>query len=204
MTLSVHNLSCERMESRLFCDLSFQLSPQQILHVRGPNGSGKTTLLKVISGLLRPSGGAVYWQGVPIHRDWETYHNALLYVGHKPGLKSRLTPVENLRFMMGMREVIDETVIVDALIKLGLQALCHEPIEHLSAGQQRRVALASLLLSNTSFWILDEPFTAMDKEGISLLETLLAKHLQQGGMIMLTSHQQLKLGSVAICHLDLA
>ncbi|MFC0225297.1 cytochrome c biogenesis heme-transporting ATPase CcmA [Serratia aquatilis] len=189
--LEAKNLSCIRDDRLLFDGLSFLVSPGDIIQVEGPNGAGKTSLLRIIAGLAQPDSGEVLWHGANTRSNREQYHLDLLFLGHQPGIKSMLTPFENLQFYQAVRQPPDANALWLALEQVGLVGYEDVPVAQLSAGQQRRVALARLWLSNNPLWILDEPLTAIDKQGVGELSALFEHHAQQGGMVLLTTHQDL-------------
>jgi len=188
-TLQVDNVACTRGYRDLFAGLNFQLQPGQVLRVEGENGSGKTSLLRILAGLAQPVAGQVLWDGRRINDPEACYYQQLLYLGHKPGIKFELTPLENLcmaRALFGARE---QDGIEEALYQVGLYGFEDIPCGNLSAGQKRRVALAQLLLTDARLWILDEPYTSLDVKAVAFLEQLFAGHVQAGGMLIITSHQ---------------
>ncbi|MCX4028952.1 cytochrome c biogenesis heme-transporting ATPase CcmA [Endozoicomonas sp. SM1973] len=201
--LNVQQLACERDDRWLFQQLSFQVNPGEIWQVEGPNGSGKTTLLRILAGLLMPQTGEVLWQGTPIQMLRASFQQSLLYTGHQVGVKAHLTPIENLSWYLGMYGDVSSQAVMEALAQVGLtgyeDVLCH----HLSAGQLRRVALARLQLATQPLWILDEPFTAIDKTGVAELEQLLLEKAKAGKAIILTTHHQLNLDYHQLHHLSL-
>ncbi|XBS68673.1 cytochrome c biogenesis heme-transporting ATPase CcmA [Acerihabitans sp. KWT182] len=190
--LEAKNLSCIRDDRVLFSRLCFQVSPGEIVQIEGGNGTGKTSLLRILAGLLRPDAGEVCWRRRDIRRVREAYHRSLLYIGHQAGIKLSLTPLENLSFYQaacgGPR---DEKAIWHALEQAGLLGYEELPAAGLSAGQQRRVALARLWLSPARLWLLDEPFTAIDRQGVDRLLSLFDAHSTERGIVMLTTHQAL-------------
>lgn len=189
--LEAKSLSCVRDERILFSELSFSVQPGDIIQVEGPNGAGKTSLLRILAGLARPDGGEVCWRGRNTLRVRAAYQQDLLFIGHQPGIKAVLTPFENLQFYQAVRGAAEHQAIWRALEQVGLVGYEDLPVAQLSAGQQRRVALARLWLSAAPLWILDEPLTAIDKQGVAELISLFEQHAQRGGMVLLTTHQDL-------------
>lgn len=192
--LQVENLFCERDERVLFEDLRFSVSEGDVLQVEGQNGSGKTTLLRILSGLSTHFEGELYWKGEPLSDVRDDYRRELLYFGHHPGVKAVLTPEENLQWYAAMHPGIDAAAISHALSKVGLSGYEGVPCHTLSAGQNRRVSLARLYLSSAKLWILDEPFTAIDKKGVAEKEALIIEHANKGGCVILTTHHELSGG----------
>lgn len=189
--LEAKNLTCIRDERRLFHKLSFYVAAGEIVQVEGRNGAGKTSLLRILAGLADADEGQVNWLGEDIRRDRARYHQDLLFLGHQPGIKAVLTPFENLAFYQSVFQKVDSAAIWQALAQVGLVGYEDLPVSQLSAGQQRRVALARLWLSQSPLWILDEPLTAIDKQGVSTLLALFVAHAAKGGMVLLTTHQDL-------------
>ncbi len=186
-----------RGDRLLFSALNFSASPGELLYVRGPNGSGKTTLLRMLCGLTRPADGELLWQGRELRGSDDELCQQLLYFGHRPAIKDELDAVENLQtacVLAGHALPRDEAR--RALAVMGLSDHDDLPVKLLSQGQRRRVALARLLVSRASLWILDEPFTALDVTAIEGLQDSIGEHLQRQGVIVLTTHQPVELGDV--------
>ncbi len=197
MRLSTHNLACQRGDRLLFSGLQMDLHAGQLLLVQGGNGRGKTSFLRLLSGLSQPEAGEVLWNGVSIHQAREDYHQGMVYLAHANGVKDDLTPVENVRLHAGLRGLtLTEGDIEPVLIRMGLSACLDLPARVLSFGQRRRVALAGLLVSGATLWILDEPLTGLDVRGVAEVEALLREHVQAGGMVVMTTHQPLRLHGV--------
>lgn len=189
--LKVDSICCIRQDRCLFEDLSFELHQGQIVQLEGQNGAGKTSLLRILAGFVRAESGKVLWQGQDVAKDNLQFASDTLYIGHKTGVNGQLTAVENLAFWLETHGLETQQDLHDVLAQLGLVGLEDVPVRLLSAGQQRRVALARLWLNKATLWMLDEPFTAVDKKGVVLLQQQFKKHLAQGGAIILTSHQDL-------------
>ena len=187
-------LSCERGGLRLFSDLVFALQAGGLLRVRGANGSGKTTLLRTLAGLTRPASGEVRWRGNAIG---DEYRSEMLFLGHAAALKDELTVLENLDFASRISGLdISEVDRRNALESLGIARLANLPARYLSQGQRKRAALARLPLSSgVALWLLDEPFAALDDEAIARVSALCAAHLAAGGMLVLTSHQDVPIAA---------
>ncbi|KAA8698988.1 MULTISPECIES: cytochrome c biogenesis heme-transporting ATPase CcmA [Pseudomonas] len=184
-------LACERDLRMLFEHLELRLAGGDMVQISGPNGSGKTSLLRLLAGLMQPTAGQVRLNGKPLHEQRTELARNLLWIGHAAGIKDVLTAEENLSWLSALHHPATRESIWQALAAVGLKGFEDVPCHTLSAGQQRRVALARLYLDGPPLWILDEPFTALDKQGVAQLEEHLARHCEQGGMVVLTTHHTL-------------
>ena len=182
--LSVSELSFERYFERVFEPVSFELGAGSLLLVTGANGCGKTTLLRVLAGLLEPSEGELLC------------HTPPLYAGHNPAIKDDLSVEENIRFMMhfmGRRDSATETGLCQRVIsKIGLAAVAQQQGRTLSAGQRKRCSLSRLLFCDEALWLLDEPYSNLDQEGIVMLDGIVRDHLDTGGCCVMTTHGSLR------------
>lgn len=193
LRLQARGLACERDDRWLFEDLDLDIVAGEIVRIEGPNGSGKTTLLKILSGQLADYQGELFWNEVPMRQARDAFLSSLLYLGHAAGVKAALTPLENLAWYQAMAGDPDsEPARLTALDGVGLAGFEDLPTGQLSAGQQRRVALARLELTPRPFWVLDEPFTAIDLEGVAELEARLEAHAHNGGAVLVTTHHALR------------
>jgi len=199
--LSAQNLFCERDERVLFSELNFALDKGQVLQVQGSNGSGKTTLMRILCGLNDSYEGSIYWHGEKIERQTESFFASLLYIGHRAGVSKVLTPIENLRWSCSLKQQIDDEQILSALAEVGLRGFEESPCYTLSAGQQQRVSLARLLASPAQLWVLDEPFTTLDRTGVALLEKMLQTQAASGGAVLVTTHHKLDIPALNILSL---
>ncbi len=197
LCLQARKLACERDDRWLFEGLDLDIRSGEIVRIEGPNGSGKTTLLKILSGQLSDYSGELYWNDAPMRQVREHFLANLLYLGHAPGVKAGLSPLENLAWYQALSgDKGSETQREQALAAVGLTGFEDVPAGQLSAGQQRRVALARLTLTQRALWVLDEPFTAIDRDGVDALEKQLIAHAQAGGCVLVTTHHELTASSV--------
>jgi heme exporter protein A len=199
------DLTCERGERLLFSGLSFSAENGTLLRVAGPNGTGKTSLLRMMCGLLEPTGGEIRWKGGNIRKLREEYWKDLAYIGHLNGVKDDLTVRENLRVSVRVAgRSATEAQLAQALDAVGLAGFEDTMARFLSQGQRRRVALARLYVSEAvPLWILDEPFTALDVRGVAHLSALIARHIENGGTVVLTTHQEVPVDAARRKRVDL-
>jgi heme exporter protein A len=180
-------LAVWRGERCLFEQLHFELEAAQLALLVGANGSGKTTLLRVLAGLGLPTSGSATWKGVAVSELAAEERGEVAYRGHLEALKRDLTVAENLEFhslLWGREPKFD-----DLLEELKLDRLAHMRARYLSAGQRRRVALAMLQLSGAKLWLLDEPTTNLDSAGRAVLVEWTRRHLLNGGIAVIATHQ---------------
>lgn len=200
--LDAVDLSCERDQRHLFAGVSFRLKSGDMLRIRGPNGSGKSSLLRLLCGLAQPVAGHVELFGRHLSRG--SLASKLLWIGHAAGVKSLLTVEENLAWLGALHTGSSISSVGHALTAVGLRGFEDTPCYALSAGQQRRIALARLYLPDTPrLWLLDEPFTALDAAGTAQLESHMAMHCRHGGTVVLTTHHELAERAQAYADLDL-
>jgi len=189
--LIVSDLTCQRGYNELFSNISFELNAGEILKISGANGSGKTSLLKILAGLNSAESG---WLSINNNKvgSYE-YQSDIFYLGHLPALSPELNCIENLDYLSQLNNISSNQSLDEALINVGLNNFENEYVANLSAGQKRRVALSALFITQTEVWLLDEPFTALDNDGIDLIEAQITKHSDSGGICILTTHQQCNL-----------
>ena len=189
--LDVINLGFDYSDKPLLHNVQFSLDAGQLLHLRGHNGAGKTTLLKLLAGLLYPTQGEVRYDGDGITDNITHYQQSICYVGHKSGVSLALTARENCQFdLQNGKDLKSFDSLVDRFALAGLEDM---PCGLLSVGQRRRVGLLRILMTEASLWLLDEPLVALDKDAVVILMDCFIEHLDQGGQIILTSHQRLPL-----------
>jgi heme exporter protein A len=190
--LSGHDLTLFRGERCLFRSVEFALNPGEMLLLEGLNGSGKTSLMRAIAGLLEFETGEIRWHGEPTRVQRQAFHASLVWMAHRVGFKADLTLTENLDFEAALRPSASADGD-EVFRRLGLSRLKRLPLRSLSAGQQRRVALARMLLSAATLWLMDEPVTNLDRDGRRLVATLVQEHLVRGGMCIMAAHQDVQI-----------
>lgn len=192
--LDIQSLECVRDDRLLFSELSFSLADAEVLQIEGPNGSGKTSLLRIVCGLRLADAGKVMWRGESIRSNREDYYANMVYIGHLPCIKGELTVMENVRSLLDTRSLaVSDTVIESALDKVGLASYEDVPGKALSSGQRRRILLAFIELAQAKLWVLDEPLTALDVQGVALMESMILEHRQAGGSVIFTTHHGMQL-----------
>jgi len=203
--LEAVELGVSRSGALLFSGVTFTLPPGALLRVSGANGSGKTSLLRTLCGISTPVSGEVRWRGENIRALREDYWKDLLFIAHSNALKDDLTAIENLAFACALAGVtIPRGRVCAALERFGLGEREHAPARIQSQGQKRRTALARLALGLTlPLWLLDEPFAALDPAGIELVQSLSEEHLARGGLVVLTTHQEVPIRAAATLDLSL-
>lgn len=174
--LSVSDIVFERYFEPVFQPVSFELESSQLLLITGANGCGKTTLIRVLTGILHPTSGRI-----------ENRAGLMAYVGHYLGIKDDLSVLENLRFMRDFLGTSNRSC-TELIEQVGLTRVAEQQARTLSAGQRKRCALARLLVSESKLWLLDEPYSNLDREGVELVDEMLDNHLGAGGACVLATH----------------
>jgi heme exporter protein A len=202
LVLEAHGLCCVRGERELFSGLNLRISSGNCLYVRGENGVGKTSLLRLLTGLSKPESGEVLWGSESIALDPIAYHRELLFLGHRDALKEDLTALENIQMYAALDDVaLSQEKALASLWRYGLRGRENLPVNCLSAGQKRRVLMARMLTRQARLWILDEPFNALDTQAIQEMQNLIIEQLSVGGLVVLTSHQELSIPNVQVLEL---
>ncbi|HBD12162.1 MAG TPA: heme ABC transporter ATP-binding protein CcmA [Porticoccaceae bacterium] len=199
--LEFQNISFLIEDRPLFQGVCGSLTAGEALQINGSNGSGKTTLLQILATLKTMSSGTVSWRG-NVASNNIPYRREMAYLGHQAGLKMALSPRQNLLWCNRLFS-LDRSgeQITSVLHRMRVLNRADLPCSALSAGQLRRVALAALLLREACLWLLDEPFSALDIEGVDCLVSLLDEHRARGGVVVFSSHHDARMPNVGVLEL---
>lgn len=200
--LELRDFACIRDGEPLFKPVTQHMACGEVIQVAGPNGAGKTTLLRSLCGLFDSYEGEILFKERPAHRVRHEFLSQMLYLGHQPGVKKSLTARENLSWFAGISGQKRELDVGELLAQVGLAGYEDIPCHQMSAGQHRRVGLARLYFDQSALWVLDEPFTAIDVQGVARLEALIEARAKAGGLVILTTHQALNIESFKTLTLD--
>ncbi len=193
--LRIEGLALQRGERVLFRGLSFAVAAGEAVALTGANGAGKTSLLRAVAGFIRPAAGTIAFEGPQGALEPEDARRLGCHmVGHQDGLKTGRTAREELLFQAAWTGGT-ETGALAAAERLGLTRLLDLEVRKLSAGQRRRLALARLVASPRSLWLLDEPMAPLDAARRAQFGELMAGHLAGGGLILAAVHDPLPIPS---------
>lgn len=199
--LQANNLSCERGFRQLFTGINLSVQAGDVLRIVGANGAGKSTLLNVLAGTSSDYQGEMLFNQQPLHKMRFEYREQCVFLGHANAVKTSLTVLENLQLFQTLYPC-SNNLLADVLAQVQLTGFEHVLAGQLSAGQKQRVALARLLMSSAALWILDEPFTAIDKQGIAHFEQILAAEAKNGRAIILTAHHDVNIDGLQQLELE--
>lgn len=184
--LTARGLAFERQDEWIFTDVSLSVAHGELAMIRGVNGSGKTTLLKILAGLLPPSFGEV--SPISVHQATK-FMPSVAYLGHQSGLTTDLTVAQNLHYIAKLHGHSDiHAAVQQALTLVGLEAWFDAPVNTLSAGQTKRIALCRVWLQRAVLWLLDEPFANLDDAGVALVAEFIHRHLADHGAVVASTH----------------
>lgn len=185
--LSLQSLSFIAQDQKIFQDISLTLFPSSIVYLKGKNGSGKTSLLRMLAGIQKPTSGDITYgkESIPINKFDKPF---CTYIGHKTGLKQELSVIDNLKYWAQLYNA--EELVDAAIIYFQLQEHAYKKCYELSAGNQKKVALAKLITCQSKFWLLDEVDTNLDDANKKLLINLIVSQADSGGIVFISSHNE--------------
>jgi len=188
--LIVKDLSIERLDKKIFENISLSLAPGNITILKGKNGSGKTTLLKAILNIIEPSFGSIYWKGKLLKKNLYDFYNHVTYIGDTTSSLRKLTIIDNIniwkKFFISN---INDAQIEMALKTLKLDNYLNKKVGTLSFGETKKLEFLRLIIENKNVWILDEPLSNLDEDSIELLKQTFEDHCSKEGSIIFSSHQ---------------
>lgn len=197
--LSLQSLSFITQGQKIFENIAMTFLPSSIVYLKGKNGSGKTSLLRMLAGIQKPTKGIVTYgkESIPIEKFNKPY---CTYIGHKTGLKQELSVIDNLKYWA---QIYNSEELVDAaIIYFQLQEHVYKKYYELSAGNQKKVALAKLITCQSNFWLLDEVDTNLDEENKKLLMNLVVSQADSGGIVFISSHNNTEIKTAQIINMS--
>lgn len=197
--LLVQNLSLERLDKKIFENISFSLGTNNIVMLKGRNGSGKTSLLKSVLCILEPTSGSIFWKGKPINKNVYDFYNNVTYIADKTSSIRQLTIANNIKiWKRTFLSKLDNNQIDSILSNLNLSNLIEKKVNTLSLGEIKKLELLRLVLEEKKIWILDEPLNNLDSDTIEILSQTFEDHCNNGGSILFSTHQELQINSEKI------
>ncbi len=195
--LLVNNLSFKRLNTYIFSEINIAVNPGKIIYINGRNGSGKTTLLKTILNILEPSNGEVFWMGKKIKNNLSNFYNASTFIMDKKTSIREISILENIYFWKKFSSSsINNDQIEKLLNLLGLEEHKNKKVMNLSLGEVKKLELTRLIIEQKKLWILDEPFSEIDKQAIEIIEETFLDHVEKKGMIIFTSHYEVQIRKI--------
>ena len=189
--LLAQNISLYRTNKKIFEDVSMSLSSGKILILKGKNGSGKTSLLKTLLNIIEPTSGSIYWKGKILNKNLNSYYRSITYIGDKTSSIRQISVHENIKIWKKIfLSKVKFEQIENILSILNLKDYANTKVNTLSLGETKKLELLRLIIENKKVWILDEPFTNLDAESISMVEQTFIDHCNNDGCIIFSSHQE--------------
>ena len=185
--LLANNLSFARNNKYIFSGLDLAVSPNKIIHITGRNGIGKTTLIKILANMLVPKTGEIYWNGKNIKKNLKDFYNNLTYIMDIQSSKEEMSVLENTIYWQKLFSSKIKDNELNTIFKL-LSLNKYSKVSSLSKGEIKKLELCRLVIEQKKFWLLDEPFSGLDKESIELISETFKNHIENNGMIIFSSH----------------
>ena len=195
--LKVKNINCQRSGEVVLQGLNFEVEAGKNVEIIGSNGSGKTTLLRLLLGFINDYDGDIYWNDSKVPSKFQEKDIHCFYQGHQIGIKPLLTVYENLKFSSSGFNSSEEE-ITSVANKVGIKTFLNRQSANLSAGQKRRIAIGRWLLKDFNLYLIDEPFTTLDDEGVELIKGIVTELNNRGASFLITGHRPSELNSKKI------
>ena len=182
--VELKNINLSRNNKEIISDMSLSLYSSSVINIFGQNGSGKTSLLKILVGITEPSSGNV------IYNIEEAKQNGISYIGHRYGVKNNLTLNENLLYG-NSNYLVEQSDIDEMITKYSMVKFKNYLTKHLSHGQQKKISLMKANMSDAKIWVIDEPYSALDKDAIMILDKSINEHIKNSGSVVMTNHEEI-------------
>lgn len=176
---------------KIISNFSMTIKKGQIVGLVGPNGAGKSTLIKIMVGLLKPTRGQVYINGISLKRDYEKAISNVGCIVENPEFFPDMSGYENLDYFAGFRKNISKEDIDEIADKVGLQNRIHDKVRKYSLGMKQRLGIALALLGNPRILITDEPFNSLDATSVYEIRQLVKMLAKDKNLTMIISSHNL-------------
>tara|TARA_B100001540_G_C15464777_1_gene487302 strand:+ start:25 stop:630 length:606 start_codon:yes stop_codon:yes gene_type:complete len=184
------NITLRRSKKIIFEDVNISLTSKKIIILKGKNGSGKTTLLKTLLNIIEPTSGIIYWKGKILNKNLYDYYRNITYISDRTSSLRQLSVYENIKVWKRIYlSSFKFEQIESILLMLNLDNYLNKKVSSLSLGEIKKLELIRLILENKKIWLLDEPFTNLDKDTIKIMGQTFVDHCRNGGSILFSSHQ---------------
>ena len=201
--LLANNICFKRNNKEILRDVSLALAPEKIIHLTGNNGVGKTTLLKILTHVLEPEKGEIFWNGKNIKKNLFNFYNNVTFIMDKETSNKNLTVNENILFWRKIFSSQRKTKEIDSILDLlSLNKYKDTLTSQLSYGEIKKLELSRLIIEQKKLWILDEPYLGLDESSINLINQTIVNHIKLGGMIIFTAHISPNILNLETLHLE--
>ena len=201
--LLANNISFKYSERFLFKNLDLSISPKTITQIKGRNGTGKTTLIKILSNILIPTTGEIYWNGKNIYKNTRYFFNNLTLIMDTNTSKEDMTVYENIEFWKKLFKSPIKNNEIDLLLEmLNIHNYKNTFVKYLSYGEKRKLEISRLILEKKKLWIFDEPYLGLDEAAINIFNETLKNHTKAEGMVIFSSHYHLEMRGLDTIYLE--
>ena len=201
--LLANNISFKYSERFLFKNLDISAPPKTIIQIKGRNGIGKTTLIKILSNILIPTTGEIYWNGKNIYKNTRYFFNNLTLIMDINTSKEDMTVYENIEFWQKLFKSPIKNNEIDLLLEmLNIHNYKKTFVKYLSYGEKRKLEISRLILEKKKLWIFDEPYLGLDETAINIFNETLKNHIKAEGMVIFSSHYHLEIRGLNTIYLE--